>query len=108
MAEEKWVELLQIADCPPGRRKFLEIGERELAVFHLTDPDRFVVIDNSCPHAGGNLSAGELEDGCVVVCPWHLWTFNLDSGACTLNEQITLQRYPSKVEGERLLALLKE
>ena len=108
MADASWVEIIAVAECPPGRRRFIEVAERELAVFHLANPERFVVIDNSCPHAGGNLSAGEIEDGCVVVCPWHLWTFNLDSGACTLNEQITLRRYETKIDDGKLLALLKD
>jgi nitrite reductase/ring-hydroxylating ferredoxin subunit len=30
----------------------------------------FGALDNTCPHAGGPLSEGCIEDG-VLVCPWH-------------------------------------
>lgn len=93
----EWTRILPIADCPVGSRKYLEIADVGLAVFHLTDPDRFVVIENACPHAGGNLSAGELENGCQIVCPWHAWSFDLDSGACTLNDAVRLERFECRV-----------
>ena len=34
-----------------------------------------------CPHRNAPLSAGRVENGCLV-CPYHGWRFN-DSGACT-------------------------
>lgn len=72
------------------------MGDHELAIFHLTDPNRFIVTKNSCPHAGGNLSAGEVEHG-VVTCPWHQWAFKLDSGQCTLSDAVHLRRYETRV-----------
>lgn len=105
MHADSWTPLCSVADCPPGRAKFVSIGGHELAVFHLTDPERFVVTQNSCPHAGGNLAAGEVA-GPVVTCPWHQWQFNLDSGACTLSPNVALHRYECKIENDRLYARL--
>jgi len=102
----EWTRLIPVADCPVGARKYVESGDHGLAVFHLSDPDRFVVVDNACPHAGGNLSAGDVENGCEIVCPWHAWAFNLDTGACTLNETVRLKRYECKVESGLLFAKL--
>jgi nitrite reductase/ring-hydroxylating ferredoxin subunit len=79
-----------------SRGTFVAVGEHELAIFHLTDPERFIVTRNSCPHAGGNLAAGEIERG-VVTCPWHQWAFDLESGRCTLSDTVRLLRYPAKV-----------
>ncbi len=102
---DPWTPLCPVADCPPGRAKFVSVGTHELAVFHLTDPDRFVVTRNSCPHAGGNLAAGEVA-GPVVTCPWHQWSFNLDSGACTLSPAVALHRYECKIENGDVCAKL--
>lgn len=101
-----WTKLLDVADCAVGTRKFVATEGRELAVFHLADPDRFVVIDNACPHAGGNLSAGEIENGAEIVCPWHYWAFDLDSGECTMNDAVKLNRYECRIEGGWLYARL--
>jgi nitrite reductase (NADH) small subunit len=34
---------------------------------------------NVCPHRGGPLSGGMVEEG-KVVCPWHAWCFDPISG----------------------------
>jgi nitrite reductase/ring-hydroxylating ferredoxin subunit len=53
-----WVELIPLSRCRSNGGTFVTMGDRELAVFRLNDPERVVVIDNSCPHASGNLSGG--------------------------------------------------
>lgn len=102
----EWPRILSVRDCPVGSRKFVTIGDRELAVFHLADPDRFVITDNACPHAAGNLSAGTIENGTEIVCPWHCWAFDLDTGACTMNDAVRLRRYECKVIDGELVARL--
>jgi nitrite reductase/ring-hydroxylating ferredoxin subunit len=96
-----WVRIASIDDIAPGRAKYVALGDLELAVFHLTLPDRFVVVKNSCPHAGGNLSAGRVE-GNVVTCPWHDWAFDLDTGMCTLSDAARLNQIESRVESDRI------
>jgi nitrite reductase (NADH) small subunit len=88
-----WVELISIDRCNRDRGTFVTAGNRELAVFRLAEPQRVVVIDNSCPHAGGNLSGGEVT-GNVVTCPWHHWEFDLDLGVCTHSDLACVRRYP--------------
>lgn len=92
----RWVRLLSVDACVVGRGCFVEAAGHELAVFRLADPDRIIVIRNSCPHAGGNLAAGPI-DGTCVTCPWHHWQFDLDSGACVLSEAARLTHYESRV-----------
>ena len=93
---DQWTRIAPADEIPPGRAKFVAAGDHELAVFRLTDPDRFIVIKNSCPHAGGNLAAGDVA-GSVVTCPWHHWPFDLDTGACTLSESVRLRRFEIRV-----------
>ena len=65
-----------------GGGTFITVGEHELAVFMLDNAADVIVIDNTCPHAGGNLSGGTLSDS-TVTCPWHEWRFDLRTGICT-------------------------
>ena len=92
-----WARVFRAEECPPGTGRFVRAGTLELAVFHVREPDAFIVIPNSCPHAGGNLSAGELNET-VVRCPWHQWEFDLRTGACVHNEQVRVRRYTVRVE----------
>ncbi len=100
-----WIRIAAADECPPGAGRFVLVDGRELAVFHLTDPDRFVVTRNSCPHAGGNLAAGRVESG-TVTCPWHQWTFDLDSGSCTTAAHVRLQRFECRLVGGVVFARL--
>ncbi len=93
--------MFPIEECPVGTQRFVSIQGVELAVFHLPRPDGFVAIRNSCPHAGGNLSAGRVANA-VVTCPWHEWEFDLRTGACVHNAMVRVQRFPARVEKDWL------
>lgn len=49
-------------------------------------------VSGVCPHHGGPLAQGALEDG-MITCPWHAWPFNLETGACGVNPEITIPVY---------------
>ena len=97
MSETAWKKLLPVSRTEFGQGRFVVCGEQELAVFRLEDPERFFVVSNSCPHAGGNLSAGEVE-GRIVTCPWHHWKFDLSDGRCIESGRVLLRRYEWRVE----------
>ena len=91
-----FVELIEVSRCRPNGGTFVTHGDRELAVFLLSEPERIAVVDNACPHASGNLSGGELA-GHIVTCPWHHWKFDLDRGVCTHSPLATLRTYIAEV-----------
>jgi nitrite reductase/ring-hydroxylating ferredoxin subunit len=58
---------------------------------------------NRCPHQGGPLARGRLEDG-VIWCPWHLWQFDARTGRSRWPEGYTrAASYPVKVEDGQIL-----
>lgn len=91
-----WTKLIELDRCRENAGTFVECGALELAVFVLTEPDCVEVIDNSCPHASGNLAGGPVTDG-VVSCPWHSWAFDLSTGVCTNSPTAKVRRYESEV-----------
>ena len=74
-----WTSLCDLDELEEGRGKYVEIGGFQLAVF--LHAGNVHVIDNYCPHAGGNLAGGHVSDDGCAVCPWHQWAFKLDTGA---------------------------
>ena len=91
-----WVELIPLSRCRSEGGTFVAWKDRELAVFRWQAPAEVVIIDNRCPHSGGNLSGGEVTGRCVQ-CPWHHWEFDLDRGVCTHSPLATVRRYPVEV-----------
>ena len=49
-----WTSLCDLDELEEGKGKYVEIGGFQLAVF--LDKGAVRVIDNNCPHAGGNLA----------------------------------------------------
>lgn len=54
-----------------------------------------------CPHEGGPLASGQLNERQEVVCPWHRFAFSLDTGACSQGGYF-LKTYEVKREGYQL------
>lgn len=55
----------------------LELEDESIAVFCVDG--EYKAISNVCPHQGGPIGKGKVEDGCVY-CPWHGWKFDLETG----------------------------
>ena len=63
----------------------LELESQEERISIEADGQRFTV-RRFCPHQGGDLSQGWVEQGRFLVCPRHRWQFDLlSSGQCTTN-----------------------
>jgi len=98
-----WTSLCEFEELIENEGKYVEIDGFHLAVF-LSD-EAVSVIDNRCPHAGGNLSAGHVEEGCAV-CPWHYWAFRLDNGQMRDTPGVAVSKYPSRIyeyQGRRVV-----
>src|SRR6476661_4028359 len=89
-----WTSLCDLDELKEGEGKYVEIGGFKLAVF--LDKGNVYVLDNYCPHAGGNLSAGWIYEGCAV-CPWHSWPFRLDNGELRDAPAVVVQTYKTRL-----------
>jgi nitrite reductase/ring-hydroxylating ferredoxin subunit len=97
------VAVTTTADVPVGRVKAFRIGEKTIAVYHTAAG--FFATDNTCPHRGGPLAEGDLM-GNEIVCPWHLWGFDIATGVCNGNADIAIPTHEVQVDGERILVKL--
>lgn len=78
-------------------RAVVEIEGRAIAVFR--DGDRVWAVDAACPHAGNPLVEGEVR-GTTLVCAFHAWRFDLETGACLVGEE-PVRVYPAELrDGE--------
>lgn len=89
-----------VDEMEEGFGKLVETDSKRIALFK--HGGKFYALDDTCPHQEGPLSEGDIED-CEVVCPWHGWRFNLETGISPINEETKVETYPVKVEGSDIL-----
>ncbi len=74
---KRWARIALCDDIPLREGRAVKVGNREIAIFNLGD--RFLAVDNRCPHKGGPLADG-IVSGAAVVCPLHAWKMSLETG----------------------------
>ena len=52
-------------------------GHKDLCIAHFEG--KICALDNKCPHQGGPLGEGSIENG-LLRCPWHGWDYHPCSG----------------------------
>lgn len=96
-------------------RKLVTIAGREIIVFR--QKDRVYALSNYCLHMGGPVGEGKLigrveshiaEDGTHlgdrfseevthIVCPWHGYEYDIETGVCAALPAEKLKRYLTEV-----------
>ena len=92
-----------LADVTAGAAVLAKVGGTEVALFLCRG--KVVATQGQCPHAEGPLHEGDVE-GHVLTCPWHGWSFDLDTGMSLEDDTITLTRYPVRIDGDDIMVSL--
>lgn len=91
----KWIQVARIEDVPTNTGLPVQAEEQAIALYKVDG--KVYALDGVCPHAGGPLAEGSLN-GCLAMCPWHGWEFNVKTGVCDFNPSIATKTFPVKEE----------
>ncbi len=87
-----------VFELPPvGELREFRFGSGSVCV--ANSGGTYVALGNVCPHRGGPLSEGVIENG-KVVCPWHGWEFNLSDGRCANHSAASVKVFEVEIRGE--------
>ena len=92
---EDYIKIAEVEEIPRGKGIGVDVNGIEIAIFNVKDD--FYAISNRCAHQRAPLcKAGEEKinaehtwtqtrggldaEACTVSCPWHLWTWDLETG----------------------------
>lgn len=67
-----WHKVADHGDLEEGRVKTVTAGEKWICLSH--HDGQYGALDNHCPHQGGPLGEGSIENG-LLRCPWHGWDY---------------------------------
>jgi nitrite reductase (NADH) small subunit len=91
-----WTPITPAENIPLHEGRAVTADGEEIAIFHLEN--RYLTIQNKCPHRGGPLCDG-IVSGAAVVCPLHGRRFDLESGmAIRASEPSSVATFPTRVE----------
>lgn len=67
-----WFRVAGLDELAENRVKTVEAGRRSICLTH--HDGQYGALDNRCPHQGGPLGEGSIENG-WLRCPWHGWDY---------------------------------
>ncbi len=87
-----------------GRVMTVTAGRKSIC---LTNYDgKISALDNRCPHQGGPLGEGSIENG-LLRCPWHGWDF-CPHGGNSEDFDDGLESFPVKIEHDKIYVGLEK
>jgi len=114
----------RVSDFDDERRRVVSQDGREIVVFQRKG--RFYALDNTCLHQGGPVGEGLLigkveavlsddkrflgerfsEDEIHIVCPWHGWEYDIETGRCAGDRRRRLGRYETQQRGDEVYVMV--
>ncbi len=96
-----WIRAGSVAELPSGSVMEVISGGASYAVCNASGEVH--AIGGTCPHRGGPLGQGGLDAEGILCCPWHAWEFDCRTGADPRNPEISVPKYPVRIDGDDIL-----
>ena len=103
---KKWYKVLDNKKTlPEGRVQTVTAGHQGICLTHYNG--KFSALDNACPHQGGPLGEGSIENG-MLRCPWHGWDFDPCNGQSPGGHDDSIKTFDVKEEDDAIYVGLPE
>jgi nitrite reductase (NADH) small subunit len=115
------VVVARVDEFEEGGRRIVRHGRLDVGIFRVGG--HYYALPNVCAHQFGPLCEGKIsgtlvatedtawrrtwvQEGEILVCPWHALEFDLTSGRCIAYPKVKLRQFPVRVEGEHVVVTL--
>ena len=92
----EWFRVAGPDDVAEGGVRSAQAGTKQLALCRIGGV--YGALDGTCPHMGGPLAEGMIENG-RLVCPWHGREYDPATGACDGYDE-SVAAYPVDVRSD--------
>lgn len=100
-----WHKALDTDELPEGRVKAVTCGLATVCMTHYQG--KYAALDNKCPHQGGPLGEGSIENG-LLRCPWHGWDFDPLTGGSPDGFDDGIQKFPVEIRDDGIYVAIEE
>jgi len=88
------VPVIPADEVPPGSVREVTVEGRSYAICNANGT--FYAVSGDCPHRDGPLGHGALHEY-TLVCPWHLWEFDIRTGQSPVWADCSIATYPTSL-----------
>ena len=103
--ELKWYRVADRDELAEGRVKTVSAGTKTLALTHYQG--KYAALDNKCPHQGGPLGEGSIENG-WLRCPWHGYDFDPLTGKAPEGHDDCVENFPLELREDGIYVAVEE
>ncbi|MEE8312119.1 MAG: thiamine pyrophosphate-dependent enzyme [Candidatus Binatia bacterium] len=100
-----WYKAADRDELPEGRVMSATCGVQTICLTH--HGGKFAALDNKCPHQGGPLGEGSIENG-YLRCPWHGWDVDPITGKPAGGYDDGVETFPVEIREDGLYVGLQE
>lgn len=90
----------------PNNMTTLEVNGKKIGIGKFGH--RIFAFAYKCPHAGGMLTEGWIDEKGQVICPIHRYKFSLENGRNCSGEGYYLKRWPLEVRSDGIFVGMEE
>jgi len=104
----KWHKIANTSDeliFQPNNLLQIEVAGKNVC---LAKGDQLYACAAKCPHAGGIIADGFINESAIITCPLHRYKFSLVNGRNVSGEGFFLKTYPIKNDAEGIYIGIEE
>ena len=102
--QKVWHQVASLSDLVEGQISTVQAGLKTVALTYING--NVGALKNACPHQGGPLTEGTLNDKGCLQCPWHGWAFDPITGKNDSGSDATC--YPVEIRGDDVFVEVEE
>ncbi len=100
MLERSFVKLCSINDVPENGMKIFNMHNIEFVI--VNQNKKYSAIYNKCPHMGGSLGDGSIDDSSYLTCTLHNWQFDLETGKGPEGYEDSIPTFELDIQGDSI------
>lgn len=104
--QQQWFDICDIDDIIPSMGRCALFNEQQIAIFRVIDQneqEQLFAIGNYCPFSKSNTLSrgltGSFADKIVVASPLYKQHFDLSTGLCLEDDNVSVKTYPVRLNG---------
>jgi thiamine pyrophosphate-dependent acetolactate synthase large subunit-like protein/nitrite reductase/ring-hydroxylating ferredoxin subunit len=103
--KQLWYKVAEPGDLAPDRVMTVTAGTHQICLVNYKN--KISALDNHCPHQGGPLGEGQIENG-WVICPWHAYEYHPETGKAPKGFKDCVKSYPVEVRDDGIYVAIEK